>query len=67
MNSFQEKFQRRIQQTTLNFSRSLMDDIAWEAKNELEEGIKKTLKWYLENENKIKQMKPAKMRMPSPF
>jgi len=45
----------------------LMDDIAWEAKNELEEGIKKTLKWYLENENKIKQMKPAKMRMPSPF
>lgn len=64
MNSFQEKFQRRIQQTTLNFSRSLMDDIAWEAKNELEEGIKKTLKWYLENENKIKQMKPAKTHTP---
>jgi dTDP-D-glucose 4,6-dehydratase len=67
MNSFQEKFQRRIQQTTLNFSRSLMDDIAWEAKNELEEGIKKTLKWYLENENKIKQMKPVKMRTPLLF
>jgi len=67
MNSFQEKFQRRIQQTTLNFSRSLMDDIAWKAKNELEEGIKKTLKWYLENENKIKQMKPAKTHMPSLF
>jgi predicted AAA+ superfamily ATPase len=32
MNSFQEKFQRRIQQTTLDFSRSLMDDIAWEAR-----------------------------------
>lgn len=32
MNSFQEKFQRRIQQTTLEFSRSLMDDIVWEAR-----------------------------------
>jgi hypothetical protein len=32
MNSFQEKFQRRILQTTLDFSRSLMDDIAWEAR-----------------------------------
>jgi len=67
MNSFQEKFQRRIQQTTLNFSRSLMVDIAWKAKIELEEGIKKTLKWYLDNENKIKQMKPAKKHMPSLF
>lgn len=32
MNTFQEKFQRRIQQTTLHFSRSLINDIAWEAR-----------------------------------
>jgi len=44
-----------------------MVDIAWKAKIELEEGIKKTLKWYLDNENKIKQMKPAKKHMPSLF
>jgi len=32
MVSFQEKFQRRIQQTTLDFSRSLMYDIVWDAR-----------------------------------
>lgn len=32
MISFQEKFQRRVQQTTLDFSRSLMADIDWEAR-----------------------------------
>lgn len=32
MHNFQEKFQRRIQQTSLKFSRSLIDNIAWEAR-----------------------------------
>jgi predicted AAA+ superfamily ATPase len=32
MQDFQEKFQRRIQQTSLQFSRSLMDHIDWEAR-----------------------------------
>ncbi|TKS57000.1 hypothetical protein [Mesohalobacter halotolerans] len=57
MNSFQEKFQRRIQQTTLNFSRSLMVDIAWKAKINLEKSIKKTYLWFLENEDEFKEVK----------